>query len=221
MEHYRPVRGSGLAASVLVGLVALGNVANAASDWFNYVAIRDYRDRVVPAADLRTADRISVLTGTSVALLTLLAGVVFIMWAYNARINAERLTPANEHRRSRVWVWLGWFVPIVNFWFPKQVIDDVWRASDPQQQGVPLQQRVKATLTTQWWTAFVVMWIFDRAYVRTYTAGEMTTDSYLNAAVLSSLSATAAVVAAICGVLVVQRISDFQSTPLPVQSSSD
>jgi hypothetical protein len=221
MEHFRPVRGLGIAASVLVGLVALGNVATAASDWVTYTTVRNYRNGVASASELDAADKLSVLVGTPVALLMLAAGVVFITWAYSARINAERLTPANEHRRSRVWVWLSWFVPVVNFWFPKQVIDDIWRASDPQQQGVPLRQRVQHRLTTLWWTAFVLMWIFDRAYVRSYRDDAMTTDSFRNLAILSLLSTIAGAVAAYFVVQVVQRISGFQSAPLPVQSSSD
>lgn len=221
MEHFRPVRGLGLAASVLIGFVAMGNVANAASEWFSYSTVVAYRDGTASTIDLETADKINVLISTPVALLLLVAGVVFMTWTYNARINAERLTPAGEHRRSRVWVWLSWFVPVVNFWFPKQVIDDIWRASDPRQQGVPLRQRVQHRLTTQWWTAFVLMWILDRAYLRTYRNGQMTTDSFLNAAIFASLGAVAGVVAATLVVQVVQRISDFQSAPLPVQSSSD
>jgi hypothetical protein len=221
MEHFRPVRGLGIAASVLVGLVALGNVATAASDWVTYTTVRDYRNGVASARELDTAEKLSVLVSTPVALLMLVAGVVFILWAYNARINAERLTPATEHRRSRVWVWLGWFVPVVNFWFPKQVIDDIWRASDPRQQNVPLRQRTKDKLTTLWWTGFVLMWLLDRAYVRSYRDGAMATDSFRNVAVLSLLSAVAGAVAAYFVVQVVQRVSGFQSTPLPVQSSSD
>jgi hypothetical protein len=26
----------------------------------------------------------------------------------------------------------GWFCPVVNFWFPKQIVDDVIAASDPR-----------------------------------------------------------------------------------------
>lgn len=221
MEHFRPVRGLGLAASVLVGLVAVGNVVTAAADWVKYTTVRDYRNGAASARELDTVDKLNVVVNTPVALLMLVTGVVFIIWAYTARINAERLTPANEHRRSRVWVWLGWFVPVVNFWFPKQVIDDIWRASDPAQQGVPLQQRAKHRLTTLWWTAFVLMWLLDRAYLRSFREGVMTTDSFRNVAILSLLSAIAGAVAAFFVVQVVQRISDFQRTPLPVQSSSD
>jgi len=60
------------------------------------------------------------------------------IWLARARRNAVRiaLTP---QRRDKMWVWLGWIVPIVSLWYPKQVIDDVWRATLPSEP------------TTRWW----------------------------------------------------------------------
>ena len=90
-----------------------------------------------------------------------------------------------------------------------------------------MQQRAKNRLTTLWWTAFVLMWLLERAYLRSYSGDVMTTDSFRNVAILSLLSAIGGVLTelfdwrAFFVVQVVQRISDFQHTPLPVQSSSD
>lgn len=214
MEHFRPVRGLGLAASVLVGLVALGNIAEAAVGWFTYSTVVDYRAGTAPRADLRAVDVANVLIDGPQTMLALVALVVFAMWLYNARINAERLTYAAEHQHTRVWVWLGWLVPVVNLWFPKQIVDDIWRASDPQQQGVPLQQRVPSRTTTRWWTAYVLMWLFDLAYLQFFENGQLTTESFQIAAILSTFCALAAVLAAVLAVQVVHRISEFQATPL-------
>ncbi|MDX8028928.1 DUF4328 domain-containing protein [Lentzea sp. BCCO 10_0856] len=214
MGHFRPVRGLGLAASVLVGLVALGNIAEAAVGWFTCSTVSDYRAGTAMRADLRTVDQVNALIDWPLTLLALVAIVVFIMWLYNARINAERLTHADEHRHTRLWVWLGWFVPVVNLWFPKLVVDDIWRASDPLQQEVPLRQRVQSRTTTRWWTAYILMWLFDLAYVRFFENGRLTTESFQIAAILSTISAAVGVVAAVLAVQVVHRISDFQSTPL-------
>ena len=54
--------------------------------------------------------------------------VVTGLWLQRARRNADRIAP-NQQRLSRVWVWLGWIVPIVSFWFPRQLVDDVWRST--------------------------------------------------------------------------------------------
>ncbi|HUQ55185.1 DUF4328 domain-containing protein [Lentzea sp.] len=217
MEHFRPVGGLGRAATALVGLAAVGNVAATAADWLTYTTVRDYRAGAGTAAGVSAADKFTVAASAGSSLLTLLAGVVFISWLYNARINAELVTPATEHRRSRLWVWLGWFVPVVNLWYPKQVVDDVWRASDPRQQDVPLRQRAQDRLTTRWWAPFLVMWIFGNSYLRGYNAdGSWTTDSFLNAAVLSTISALAGIIAAVLTAQLVRRISEFQSAPPPV-----
>lgn len=59
----------------------------------------------------------------------LAAGVVSIVWLWKSRVLADTLSPSWRHARSRVWVWLGWFVPVVALWFPYQVVRDVRRAT--------------------------------------------------------------------------------------------
>lgn len=61
-------------------------------------------------------------------------GIVFVIWLMRARENAENLSPY-PHRRTRGWLFGGWLVPVVNLWFPKQIVDDIWRASSPRQDG--------------------------------------------------------------------------------------
>ncbi len=46
--------------------------------------------------------------------------ILFVVWLRRARINAER----HDYRQRRVrgWVFWGWIVPIVNIWFPFQIM---------------------------------------------------------------------------------------------------
>lgn len=46
------------------------------------------------------------------------------------------------------WVWFGWWVPIVAWWFPYQVVRDVWRASTPAHQRLPVGW---------WWFSWLVL----------------------------------------------------------------
>ena len=211
MEQLKSVRGLGLAASVLIALVALGNVAEAAADWLTYVTIRDYRANVATPVELATHYRVRVLTNWPPAVVTFAAITVFVMWLHNARVNAERRDPAAEHRRGRDWVWLSWFVPVVNLWFPKVVVDDVWRAGDPRLRGVPMEERPRPATTTRWWVAFVLMWLLDFAYVPSYQDGAPSLGSYAIAAAVTTLCSAAGIVAAIFAIQVVRRISAFQS----------
>jgi hypothetical protein len=75
--------------------------------------------------------------------------ILFVVWFRRARINAER--QGYRQRRARGWVFWGWIVPIVNFWFPFQIMGDIWRA------GLPVQQRRKtAWLPALWWTCWLL-----------------------------------------------------------------
>nr|BFF17814.1 hypothetical protein GCM10025730_13350 [Promicromonospora thailandica] len=57
------------------------------------------------------------------------AYVVACLWLSTSRATAEALDPRYVHARGRVWAWLGWWVPVVSFWFPYQVVRDVRRAT--------------------------------------------------------------------------------------------
>lgn len=79
--------------------------------------------------------------------------VVGCLWLQSARANAEAISPGAHHARGKVWVWLGWWVPIVSFWFPFQVVRDVQEASRPS--GTPLG-------LGSWWAGWTVWVLMNR-----------------------------------------------------------
>ncbi len=75
--------------------------------------------------------------------------ILFVVWFYRARINAER--HGYPQRRARGWAFWGWIVPIVNLWFPFQIMGDIWRA------GLPAELRGEtAWLPALWWTCWLL-----------------------------------------------------------------
>ena len=76
--------------------------------------------------------------------LVALAGhILFLIWLYRAATLARRAgLPA---RRSPLWAWLGFLVPIVGLWFPYQVARDTIPSGDPGRRIVRL-----------WWTCWLV-----------------------------------------------------------------
>lgn len=47
------------------------------------------------------------------------AGVMFLVWLFRVRNNAEAAS-ALQHRHSKPWLVWGWILPLVNLWFPKE-----------------------------------------------------------------------------------------------------
>ena len=102
------------------------------------------------------ADLISGSLGIVAALALLAAAVVFIVWLWRVRWNAEMFC-RGEHRFTRGWVLGCWLCPVVNLWYPKQVVDDVVAASDPRTDPLtPLRKNIPGTqLVWAWWLTWV------------------------------------------------------------------
>ncbi|PPT14626.1 DUF4328 domain-containing protein [Streptomyces cinnamoneus] len=82
--------------------------------------------------------------------LTLAAtATLWAVWFRRTRVNAEVFAPGT-HRFGTGWAAGAWFTPVVNFWFPKQIANDIYRASSPTGP-----QNVRKGLLNAWW----VLWI--------------------------------------------------------------
>ncbi len=79
-------------------------------------------------------------------LTTLAAFVVTGFWLLNLRRVAEWASPSTHHRRSSYWAFLGWIVPVVNLWFPYQVVADASRG---------VGSKVKNVMP--WWIAWLAL----------------------------------------------------------------
>jgi hypothetical protein len=156
-RSFSSVNGLGTAVSILICVVALAQAVLAASDWYTYKVVKDYVEGPVKDPDrLDRADQFWNLAVDGFLLALLAAGVVFIVWLWRARGNAE-LFCYGQHRRGRGWVIGGWFCPVVNFWFPKQIVDDVIAASDPRTPPLfpDLRRIPRHGLVLAWWLIWV------------------------------------------------------------------
>ena len=174
-KNWKPVGRRAIAASALVVLVLVTDVFETIADVSGAAAL----DNVL----------LWVNAGALV-----LAAVAFIMWLWRARANAELLVGPHGQRLTREWVIGAWICPVVNFWFPYQVVVDVWRASAPKRDG-------RDALVVWWWMTFLVSWLFTRFIT---LAGVVETIPLIAACALDIASGVLAL-------LLVRRISDWQA----------
>jgi hypothetical protein len=110
-------------------------------------------------------DRLASIDGQRTALtrvvqLVDLVGVgLLAMWARRLYANLRSLG-VNELRFSEHWAIGGWFVPFLNLVRPKQIVDDIWRASDPVRRPEEAwDERPVSPLLHWWWFFWVVLWL--------------------------------------------------------------
>ncbi|MEU6262415.1 DUF4328 domain-containing protein [Saccharopolyspora shandongensis] len=207
-EQHRPVTGVATAAKALIGSVLVCDVLDTASTWHTHFVVRDYLAGNATTADLEAADLITTLVAIPALLVSIAAGVVFLIWLWRARINAELLGGRSAHRRSRGWAIGGWFGPVVNLWFPYQVVSDIWRASAPRRQA-------PGGLIIAWWVLFVAVTIIGQILLRS-SLEEITEQGLQEAANLATLSTMLNLASGVLIVIIITQITTWQ-TPAPHQ----
>ncbi|MGH3461929.1 MAG: DUF4328 domain-containing protein [Kribbellaceae bacterium] len=140
--------------TALIRLFVAAAVLVAAADWYAFGATEGGTD---VGRAYRAADAIAWgLSGVGTA------AVVFIVWLWRVRKNAEFLCRV-QHRRGRGWVIGGWLCPVVNLWFPKQIVDDVIAASNPRTPPfTPNLRDIRPTrLVLGWWLTWIAANVID------------------------------------------------------------
>ncbi|WP_435200235.1 DUF4328 domain-containing protein [Janibacter sp. GS2] len=118
-----------------------------------------------PAVSNGTLDLVDLL-GSLTALTNLVALIATGVWLLRIRAVAEWAAPGDRQRRSSAWAVLGWIVPVVNLWFPYQVVADASRA---------LGSSVRTFWP--WWIAWLALnfSVLDRSGGELASAQELTT----------------------------------------------
>lgn len=223
LPRLREVGGPGMAAAVLIGIATAATAVSTWTTWHGYQLVTDYLagDPTVTVADLDAADRLISGVGWGYLIFIVIAAVVFLVWLWRARVNAEMLCEA-RHRRSRGWVIGSWICPIVNLWFPFMVVDDIYRASRP---GTPrdladLRMVAGSRLLAVWWTSWLAWEVIDRILLRMWR-DELTVEALRTIAIVETIGVAAMIVAAVFVIMIMRRISGWQiqATQAPLSAT--
>ncbi|OLT46812.1 DUF4328 domain-containing protein [Cellulosimicrobium sp. CUA-896] len=195
---------SGLATATVVLTVAV-TVVQVLSWLTSFGAADEYARAArlgVPSVEVFTAyDTVALL----LLPLQLAAAVVTCVWLWTSRRIAETVAPGWHHARSRVWVWLGWLVPVVAYWFPYQVVRDVRGATTT----VP-----RAGLGW-WWAGWLVYLVATNVTAQvSASASSRSGDVFSTLPVVETLGTAGAVVAVVLWVRTVREITAGQRAAL-------
>ena len=106
------------------GALALGVMSGA---WL--VALYTHFRAIGTGVDVSWAARRVDRIESAMAIVTAVTAVASLLWVRRAYLNVRPLG-VRHPRFAPDWAVGGWFVPVLNAIRPKQVIDDIWRASE-------------------------------------------------------------------------------------------
>lgn len=145
---------------------------------------------------------------------SILTAVVFVLWVLRAYRNLPRIG-VRGLRFSNLWAGAVWLIPFVNLVLPKEVIDDLWRASDPDVAPLSSGWRLRTVpfWVHLWWISLlaaglliiVAQWVLP-------APDAVETSSSQFGLVLAGLAHAAAALSAILGVLLVGEVGAMQAS---------
>lgn len=163
-------------------------------------------------SQLAAMEEASAIVGALNLLGMLAAAVFFVRWLLQARRNVDALG-ARGLVHAHKWALWGWFVPIFNLFRPYQVVEEIWRGSDPQ-PGRPLAILSESTpvMLPVWWGCWLVRGVLGQFAFRRQVGLGDTPDvaGLIHVERLLATGAALSVVAAVLAIRVVRGIDGRQ-----------
>ena len=188
---YRSPAPVGRALATLLGALTVLNLAAVVAFFIELGTLGTAGDTGTP-----TADRVGMLT-MPIATVQLATVPVFLVWFHRLYSNLPALG-ATELRFGRGWAIGAWFVPVLNLWRPKQIANDIWRATDTDADATPAAPwpaRPVGGVVHLWWGLYLLSNLANQAVVMhgvgAETAAELRTQALAEtgAATLDALAA--------------------------------
>ncbi len=209
-----PVRSLGTIASLLIVAVCVSGLWCAWLAWHTHSVVSIF---FMGGPPLRADDYLGdvvVLSQIVNDVVSVAAGVVFFIWLWRARVNSERMTNA-KHGLDRFWVVGAWFCPVVNLWWPRRIVDDIWRASRP---GKPDgQERIDilpvSPLVRVWWLTLIADLAMVEALRWVVVVDTLAVNDVRTIALYPILSTVLLAVAGALLIRVIRQITEWQSSP--------
>lgn len=213
-------RGLATALTVMFGFTLAGLVLVLIAAGNQYSVFADFLDGKKSLSEAEDADDFAEVASVLYFLVVVPVIVLWAVWFRRLRLNAEVFAPG-QHRFGPGWAAGAWFTPVVNLWFPKQIANDIWKASSPQGP-----QAVSRGLLNGWWVTFLLGMLVDLWGNIQYTVaenkledGDFTTLDEVNDAIDTMHSSVAIgmfatvlnIAAAILALLLIRQITAMQA----------
>ena len=173
---WRPIDGRAKTVRVLLFVLAAISAAALISDGYEWSLLDGAMNGDSITDDQASlSDNVQLIFGVLLTVTNLAVIVTFLMWLFRTYKNVRALG-AGDLRYKPGWSIGAWFIPFFNFVGPKQIVNDAWRASDPDLPpaagGTWRGAAIPAALFGWWWAAWIVTSVLANTSFRVNLSAE-------------------------------------------------
>lgn len=166
------------------------------------VAANDVATETTPATTTWILLILSAVLSIAAVVLLFSIWVVGSLWLMRSYEFLRALRPTFHMQRSIAWTWLGWWVPIVSFWFPVQIVDDIQRGTAHDESRPSL---------AGWWSAWLIGLITTQISAQVASQSEVLShDATMVVAFLDGIAGLAIVIGCVLWISIIRRITRDQ-----------
>ena len=149
-----------LLVTVAVGMIVAVAATIAVLDQMEVATQELAKPGPVAADRLAAVDARRTALCRTVQLIDVVGLGLLVVWTRRLYGNLRPLG-FNEPRFREGWALGGWFVPLVNLVRPKQIVNDIWRAGDPEppRPAQAWEEQPVSSLLSWWWFFWIVLWL--------------------------------------------------------------
>ncbi len=209
---YRPLerRAKWVTGLLLAGIAA--DLAGVVSGLMQRSLLADAGSgNLITSAEANSNDVRQLVVGLIQGAIFVLTSAAFLFWFHRAYRNLPAVG-ARGLRFRPGWAVGSWFVPFLNLWRPKQIANDIWRASGPEALVDRSDWRDDSVpkLYVAWWLGFLIsQWLYSTASRLILRAEDVDELQAANSVFLAADSFS--IVTAALAILVVHRTTARQS----------
>jgi hypothetical protein len=212
VDEVLPLQGRAKAAIAFLLMVIAADLFAAVADLGQLgLAERMLDNEPVSLKELNDSDDLVGISGAVYLVAVVVAVITFLLWYSRAYRNIIGMGVRNARYGTRWAVWY-WFIPIVNLFRPKQVMNDIWKGSDPDlgADAVGWKERALPALLHWWWGIWLLANWIGNVYGRQALDDNSAPDELRDEAMISLAADLSDMVAAALGILVVHKITTRQ-----------
>lgn len=205
-------------ATVILILIMLVDIFGVISSYMQINLLEQFQLGVIPSdSEITSNDNREALSGILQLVVLILGGVLFIQWFRRAYYNLGQITEINY---SDGWAAGGWFVPILTYFRPYQIMNELWTKTLRilREKSSSFELPNKAIIGV-WWAFWVIITIIENATWRIGLDSEEISD-FINSSTISIITGLLSIPAAILAILVIKQYSKMEVELLELTSST-